>query len=306
MATSSRMTRLKLPSSYTLAASRSESLLAALGRNVVLANIHTCRRVWSQHPLAHPSHVTFSHCESQLAVKSTSGEIVILATADGSVTERHVPHEPDEGANILFSASDTHLVDASWAGLIRVRTTAGLVLEREYLFPGEMISSVSSDLGRSTWLFLHKTKFADGVEAKPAYVSIWQWPLSEPHKTFVSDFSIAYSAAISPCAKYFSVVGHNQSTGRTEIHLKDIRGRAIAVQAISRGGTGSVVHWSNDSNYLATVTAEGFVVFQAPTLQAICTVPAQYPSDIAVIGQGDSLVLGTWERGWLQPMGSNA
>lgn len=300
------MMQLKLPSSYCVEVSRSESLVAALGRNVVLASLDSHRRIGSWHPLSNPSHSSLSHSESQLAVKSTSGEIVILSTADGSVLSHHKPAIPDEGANILFSASDSNVVDASWSGFIRVRSGADLGLAKEYSFPGEMITSVSSNLDRSLWLFLHTTRLIEGARDKPPYISVWQWPLSSPHQLIVCGFSIAYCAAISPCARFLAVLGYNQLTGRTELHLKDLSGNPIAATPISQGGTGSIIRWSADSGLLATVTAEGFAIFEASTLQPVCTLLAEYPSDIAFIDHCKSLVVGTWKSGWLQPMGSNA
>jgi hypothetical protein len=74
---------LKLPSCYELAVSSRETYVAALGRDVVVANLTSGERFFSSRALAHPAHAAFSGDETQMVVKNTSGDMLTLDVSDG-------------------------------------------------------------------------------------------------------------------------------------------------------------------------------------------------------------------------------
>jgi len=165
--------RLKWPSSYSLARSDDARFLACLGRNVVVIDMHERVRVSTSHPLSHPSHASFSPNGEQLAVKSTSGKIVILDPKSGSVTRDFNNQKEGEGSGVYFSSDGNELIDGSWDGFITIRhTNDGAIVMRQQ-HKGEMISNVSHDLARRLWLVQHSPKVRQGENwPQPGYLSL--------------------------------------------------------------------------------------------------------------------------------------
>ncbi len=290
--------KLSLPASYELALSASHKYVAALGRNVALADLRGRKRLASWHPLSHPSHATFAHSESLLAVKGTSGEIVVLNIPDGSVVGHHVSKHSDEGAALYFSADDEFLVEGSWDGHIRVRRTRDLQVAAEFSFPGEMITEVSPSADRQNWLFAHQPKTNEGkTPPHTPYLTLWSWPLERPYAKLPSGFDNLYAVALSPCSSYIATVGRSWETMNAECRVASLAGSTLAVKPATIGGTGIRTRWSPDSTMVGIVDANGFSIFDAPTLDLFNTFGAKYPADLAFLENNTSILLGTWESG---------
>jgi hypothetical protein len=290
--------KIKLPTSYEVCVSPQERLIAAVGRNVVVADLLTRKRIASWHAFSHPDHVAFSPDEKLLAIKNTSGEVAILDLATGDVRARSRPKIRDEGAAIYFSPCGTCLVDGSWSGKIRVRKVDDLSVVNEFAFPGEMITEVSASLDGSRWMFGHKPKTpADAQFGAPPYLSIWTWPFREPLATIPSSFDNVYAAQLAPSAQHVAVVGHCRANHAHELRLLALSGDVVASAAVSLGGTGSKTRWSRDSRLIGTIAAHEFRVLAVPTLNTVASIPAEYPSDIAFIGNNTEVFLGSWKWG---------
>ena len=207
---------LKLPRSYALCVSPSEQLIAAIGRNVVIADLEHRTRLFSSHPLSHPSDADFSADDRLLAVKSTSGEIVVLDTKSAEKLYSHRPKRQDEGTAIRFAPGGDYLVDGSWSGEIRVRRVSNLSGVESFAFPGEMINAVSRNEQGNLWLFAHTTKYNGATADTPRpYVSLWNWPLHAAQLTFNVGLKTLEAAALAPTAPYIAVVGFcEQANGR--------------------------------------------------------------------------------------------
>lgn len=291
---------LKLPASHALAVSPGQRLVAALGRNVVVADLATRKRVFSAHALAHPSDAAFSRDGTRLAVKSTWGEVVVLSVADGARLAGHRPSHQDEGAPLHFSSDDRHLVEGSWSGEIRVRHADDLSVASMFPFPGEMIRGVSTDGAARSWLFVHQPRFAEGVPERPASLTWWSWPLREPVRRIACDFDILDAAALAPSGDCIAVVGFSRASQRREMRLLTPAGDVMASTPIpDQGGTGGLVRWSGDSTRVATLVKDGILVLAVPGLAQVACLQARYASDIAFLSPGPEVVVGTWERGYM-------
>jgi hypothetical protein len=292
---------LKLPASYSLAISPGNRLLAALGRNVVVADMETRKRVYSSHPLSHPSDAAFSRDGTLLAIKSTWGEVVVLSAADGSRLMGHRPKQQDEGAPLHFSADDQYLVEGSWSGEIRVRNVHDLDVESAFSFPEEMIKVVSPDSAADTWLFAHQPCLREGLPDRFPYLTLWQWPLREPKHRIPSNFDILDAAALAPSGDYIAVVGFSRAKQLRELRLLTPTGRLIASTPIpEQGGTGSLIRWSNDSMFAATLVKDGILIVSIPELIPVACLTARYASDLAFLSPDAEVVVGTWERGYVE------
>lgn len=233
---------LKLPTSYTLCVSPTERLVAALGRNVALADIKDRRRLVSWHLLSHPSHAAFSPDESLLAIKSTWGEIVIVEASAGTEVSRHRPKQQDEGSALHFSPCGRFIVDGSWSGQLRVRRVEDLSVEETFVYDGEMITNVSASADASVWLVAHKPKHSGALHHdRLPYMTLWEWPLKVPKCRFVSGAEGVEHAALSPAGDCIAVRGYSSKSDTRELRLISLDGDLIASAAVTGG------HWKQNA-----------------------------------------------------------
>lgn len=298
---------LELPSSYKVCVSPQERFVAALGRNVVVADLVTRKRIASLHVVSHPSHVAFSPDERLLAVKSTSGEVVIVDPSTGTERARSRPKTRDEGAPIHFSPCGNFLIDGSWSGEIRLRQVTDLAVVEEYTFDGDMITEVSTSAGSDLWLFGHTPKTPTGAQraARP-YLTVWTWPFREPKSKIPSGFDNLHAAQLAPSKQHIAAVGYSQANQSDELRLITLSGHVVASAVVSVGGTGSSTRWSRDSKLIGTIVAREFRIFAAPKLDIVASVADEYPSDIAFIGDNAEVLLGSWNCGRVVPVRCDA
>jgi hypothetical protein len=228
-------------------------------------------------------------------VKSTWGEIAVLAVEGGIPLVRHRPKVQDEGASIHFSPCGDFLVDGSWDGHIRVRGARDLSVEAQYSFDNEMIQEVAFDEASTHWLFVHQPK-QDAPNQAP-YLTLWTWPLKAPSSRIVLDFDTVFSAALAPNGRHIAVVGFSRITKVQELRLLTLSGQVVASVPVASGGTGSKTRWSRHSDMLATIVAQGLAFFEPPTLRAVGHIADRYPSDVAFLNTSTEVVVGSWNGG---------
>jgi hypothetical protein len=230
-----------------------------------------------------------------LAIKSTSGRIVILDPRSGELLCDHRNQREGEGGEVQFSPEGDLLVDGSWAGELTVRrATDGSIQSREQ-FPGEMIRRVTHDEGRLNWLFEHSPKFQPRATARPhAYVVLRSWPFRPGDERTISfGFDMA-DATLSPDGQCICLI--EKPTNRLHVaHASD--GTVFASSgAFDRGGTGNEIAWSTDSQHVASVQARKFVFYRASDLAVEGEVASQYPSSISFRAGAREVALGSWTR----------
>ncbi len=293
-----RTRTLKLPTSYELSLSPRGDRIAAIGRNVVTGDTLAMRRLISCHPLSHPSHACFNSAGTSLAVKSTSGRIVLLNPMTGT-TEVDFANDADgEGSNVAFSTDGNLLVDASWNGILKVRDIRTGRVDQEFTYPGEMITELSCSKNGQTWAFLHqpKTKAAEDVPAPP-YVSIWRWPLSRPSIIDLA-LDIAYAAVISPDGSSLAVAGYCRASQQTSLRRLDISGKCLLEHPIDRCKS---LCWSPCGTLIGRVGDSEIVVHLSMNLTQSKSFELQYPSAMAFAPDLSFIALGSWNGGIVQP-----
>jgi WD40 repeat protein len=293
----------KWPAAYDASCSDDGRRVACIGRNVVVIDIAARRRVSTSHPLSHPSHAAFSPDGDALAVKATSGRIVLLDPASGEVLHDHRNQEEGEGSEVRFAPDGEHLVDGSWGGALTVRHARdGAVLSRQH-YPGEMITRVTHDLDRRTWLVEHRPTVRPGHNRpRPGYVSLRHWPFS-PHPTRAFSFKTPIeSATLSPDGSRFSFIQTSKDRRVRIARASD--GKVLATSPpLDLGGTGSALAWSLDARHLVAVSDGVFVFYRAADLTVVERMPCEYPSSLAFIPGGDELLLGSWNTSRLVKLG---
>ena len=286
--------RLKWPAAYHVSCSDDGRLLVCLERNVVVIDIRARQRAWTGHPLSDPSHAAFSPNAMELAVKATSGQIVILDPRSGEVLHDHKNQDEGEGSGIGLSPDGDKLVDGSWSGALTVRNARdGSIIKRE-TFPGEMITRVTHDQSRRTWLVEHSPTVRSGENMPPPnYVSIRRWPFSPNTTRTLPLGRQIQSATLSPDGSRFCFI---QKWGEQRVQIAQASDGQILASSVTleAGGTGSELAWSGDGRYVGAVSKGMFMVFRASDLAVIGRVPSQYPSSLAFLPGGDELALGCW------------
>jgi WD40 repeat protein len=286
---------LKLQRCYELAFSKSGNLLLTLARDVVGWNVLERSKRFRSHLLSHPASCAVHPDESKFVVKNTSGKIVVLDAQDGGLLQILDDAKDNEGSNIVYSACGDFVVDGSWNGTLTVRSSTTGKACFQQAFPNEMITRIARVDTTNEWFVVHKPKIGKGDKpAAPAYVSIWNWPLTEPKALIqVADDEIN-GITISPDASRICLICYGSI-----ITVDTESKKTIAVAPCVYGGTQFAAAWSPDSQEIATVQRHSFVFYSSKTLERRRTVDMQYASDVAYTPDGRHMALGSWECGLL-------
>lgn len=293
--------RLKLPTTYAFSASPDGNLIAALGRNVVVANTRTLRKLSSAHPVSHPSRACFNGDGTLLAVKSTSGRIVVMRVTDSLVLCDHSNQREGEGSALHFSPCGEFLVDGSWAGQVVVREALRPSAANRFEFDGEMITGVSPSGDCQLWLVTHQPRTPPGaITHEPAYLTVWQWPLTKPKKTIRPLLANVESCVLSPDGKRIALVGLDETLGQWALQVLSISGKELCRSPIDTGGTGSTLRWSADGASIGSIQRGRIAVYASADLSESASYPLEYPSDICFSSDHSFIALGTWTFGLVE------
>ncbi len=296
------MTRLNWPAAYNLCCSRDGHLMGAVGRNIVVVHLERRERVSTSHPLSHPSSAVFSANGHALAVKATSGHIVILDPTSGVVISDHRNKKEGEGSNVACSPDGEYLVDGSWDGAFTVRhMLTGQIIVRDE-FRGQMITRITHDEHRRTWAVEHQLKAQTGENMPaPGYVSIVRWPFTSLREAEVVRFASYLDApTLSPDGNRLCFRDRHQNQ-LIVARLED--GQITARAPLQIGGTGSDLAWSTDGSVIGAVVSDGFMFFRATDLAILHRHSAKYPSSVIFHPNGRDVLLGTWEKSSVEEIG---
>lgn len=162
----------KLSSSSGVRFSDDGSRLVSLGRRIALWDVLEGKRVAAAPQFSNPVSADFSPDGALLAIKNTSGDVLVLAVPDLSVAARLSGAGIGEGAGIRFTADGRHLVDASWTGILMVRDAIdGSIVWAE---KGPSVSRLVCTRDRMTWAY-------DRVRGRgQTFVRVWPFDAHEP------------------------------------------------------------------------------------------------------------------------------
>lgn len=293
--------KIKFSASFEFALSPRGDLIAAIGHNIVVANTIQMKRLFSCHPLANPSHACFSHDGSQLAVKNTSGKIVIINPNGGETqVDLNNAHE-GEGSSVLFSPCDRYLVDGSWAGHIRVRDANNGSIKKDFSYgPGVMITRVSCSQDAQTWAFVHQPISKPGENfAEAPHITLWGWPLSVS-EIVRPELDNLHNATLSPDGSHLAIVGYSRSQQKSVLRLLTKTGNVVCsttVDSTSYNG----LRWSPDGTFIGMVQESRIVIYSIPDLQECKSYELEYPTDVCFAPDLSFIALGTIKSGIVKP-----
>jgi len=289
----------KIGTSYAVAFSRDGRLLATLGRDVSIWDLALKSKVVRSHPFSHPSAAAFSPDQRHLAVKSTSGQIVIIDAQSGHTVVDFRNAEDGEGSNLQYSSCGAYIVDGTWSGRLSIRRANSGAHELVQDFRGEMIRNVHSSEDGRHWLIAHGPKAtSDDHPPPPGYFSIWGWPFRPGgYRVLPERVAFSRSSALSPDAALLAVVHGAPPDTLSVFQLND--GACAGTVSIQSGGTGHALGWSTDGRLIGSVQDQNVVFYTWPSLRKMHELALAYPSDVAFSRRGGALALGSWQVGWV-------
>jgi len=283
--------KLALSTVYQFALSSRGDRLAVMGRKLVMTDPAKMARLYSCHPVPHPSYTAFSPDGAMLAVKSTSGRILLLAAESGEIILDFMNKTDGEGAAPAFSACGRYLVDASWNGQIIVRDTLRQLSDTRHTFAGEMIAEVLPSSDRCTWVFVHRPIATSETEPfAPAYITVWKWPLTE-HRKFAPEIRTR-SAALSPDGRVLAIADDAQ----IQFHLleNDAVLKSAPVERCRR------IRWSPDGTLVALILQSSVAIYAFPSYELVDAFEQDFASDICFALDNSFVAVGGWSGGGVQ------
>jgi WD40 repeat protein len=292
---------LKIGKTYALAVSPDETRLVVVGPSVFVWDVQRGKKTFRCRPCPHPHHASFSPDGELIAVKDTSGRIVVIAAHDGSKVADFANDAEGEGSNLAFSACGKFLVDGSWSGWLRVRQSSDGKIVFAEEFPQELIDAIHHDGARQRWtLAHHPTIRPTEEEAPPAYFTAWDWPIRKrKYKVLPRRIGHLHASALSPDGTRLAVVHGTPAVSLDVFELPSTE--PAARTPITFAGTTWAIRWSPDGRLLGSVQDKRIAIYHVPDLSCIAELALPFPSDVAFCPKSGLIVLGDWEQGLAVP-----
>jgi WD40 repeat protein len=253
-------------------------------------------RIARAHPFKHPSHIDFSPDGSKLAVKNTSGEIVVLDGSTLDVLARHSGRPWGEGAEVLFSPCGEYLVDGTWSGALVVREAlTGTVVHREE-DEGRSIGALDCTRDRLRWAY----NVWRHAPHKDVWLTIRSWPFTAGRsetrfQATAREARSIHALALDPSGASLAVTGHGLQLWGVSTDEPELLRKAPVLPV---SGTGRAVAWSPSGEMLALAGAGETRLF-TNALREIWRTDLEYSCDVAFSPSGDLLAFGAWSRGFV-------
>lgn len=286
----------KLKRAYELAFAPDAKLVATISRDVLLWDTSARKRLLSVHPLSHPSYLDFSPDGTRLAVKSTSGRIVVIDAVTGQTLTDCDNAREGEGARLYFTPEGDSLVDASWNGALTARHPAtGTVIFRESV--GGMVTKLTTSADRTTFAYTIFKRPATDKEPPPEdSIMVRRWPFTTNRPSMIPVARRFITCiSLSPSASRLAVMyGASPAT----LEICDVAtGRILADAQVDLGGSPASIGWSPDETLLGCVERRGISLFQSASLLRTHFIEMPYPASVSFSPHGRLLGLASWEQG---------
>jgi WD40 repeat protein len=298
------MRPLSLKGSYCVAFSPNGSACITLARDVSLWDIQSRKKSWRVHPVSHPSNAAFSPKGDLIAVKSTSGRIVTLASKTGRICRDFENDLEGEGSNLHFSHCGRFIVDGSWGGVLTVREVSSGSVQFRCERKGEMIPRIHPVRGGSAWIVEHSPK-ATTDDRPPAndYFTIWSWPIrsGEPDALGIRLPFIRSSAVTVDGLRLAVLFG----APPRELRVYELPSeRLLWSEGVIVGGSGSELCWSPCCRFLASVQEDCIALYDGASGRRLSVFALPYPADIEFSPDTRLIALGSWQSGQIRSLQS--
>ncbi len=293
---------LKLKSSYSVGYSPSGENVFTLSRDISLWDIASRKKSWRTHPFPHPSYATFSPNGDLIGVKSSSGQIVILATKTGQTIQDFKNAQEGEGSNLLFSTCGRFIVDGSWEGFLTVRDAFSGIVRYRKENKGVMVSRVHAARDASLWVVQYSPR-ATTHDRSPLgdYFTVQAASVPDGASTPLGiRLPFITASAVSNDGSRLAVLfGASPKT----LQVYELPSEKLLWQdCVTIGGSGWALCWSGAAAYLASVQKDCVVHYSGETGKRLMEFPLQFPSDVDYSPDGQTIALGSWQSGEIVPL----
>ncbi len=302
MSTTSHQPVISLKKAYELAFSPAGDQVVYIGgRDVTLLDARTGKPQFAVHPIANPSHLDISPDGSWLAVKGTSGRIVLLDAKKGDLLSDFKNQQEGEGDEALFSACGSYVATVSWKGLFNIRkwTTKEEVFSR--LHVDGQLTRLSATADRSLLAYSIGRKPRARMGLTPCTVMLQQW--SDPYDKAAElpqEWPAIWGLKISPSGRFLALV---YGTPPNILEVYDISKKRTVGRSKWSGSPGCSIAWSSDEKTLVTNGDDTFRMYAVPKLDIMRELPVEYPCFAVFSPDQDQLALGSWKKSFVVPVG---
>ncbi|MBX7131634.1 MAG: hypothetical protein K1X67_03035 [Fimbriimonadaceae bacterium] len=236
--------------------------------------------------VSHLSKASISPDGSRIAVKSTSGRILVF-DLEGTCLLDCKNQREGEGCNLVWTEDGQFLIDGSWKGAIRQRNaeTGEIVMEIAShhvgyleLLPQGRLATIQTIVGDHARSFLAVRNASD---------------LTPSYQVFFDGYR--HTEGISPLGRFVWSVrpGEVFELADSELHL-------IATWASDGAGSGYAVAFHPDFREMTCVIRRWQITrLRIPSLEEIQSYEVEYPCEAAYSPDGQWLALGGWKSGKL-------
>ncbi len=287
-----------------MAFSPSEDRVAYIGRNVRVLSIESRKTLFSVHPFSHPSTIDFSPDGVRLAVKSTSGHVVILDAESGQLLKDFRNKREGEGSSALFSRCGQYVITVSWDGLLSIRDAATAEPVFVYNHDACMLNDLSAPADRRFFVYsIGRRPPSDFEPPPPEIVVLRPWPIRESaYQELPRRWSFICAMQVSPSGRYVGVV-HGAPPETFEVY--DLEAfRTVSQCEVEFGGTGCSLSWSSDEMLIATNGKQKCRVLEMPSLSCRHDIRMEYPCFVGFSPSSRFLALGSWSESFIVPVDS--
>jgi WD40 repeat protein len=176
-------TDFKLGSSSTVRFSDDGAYLVSLGQRITLWSVWEGRAVTSGPRFAHASSADFSPDGNLLAVKNTSGDVLVLSVPGLEEVSRLSGAALGEGTPVRFAEDGKHIVDSTRGGVLMIRDALDGSLA--WSEKGESVFRLERSRDRAVWTY----------DRRQLYVRRWPFDVHKPDLIgfYGGPFSVALS-----------------------------------------------------------------------------------------------------------------
>ncbi len=254
--------KIKLSSIYDVGYLKPIQKVICLGNRISIFDLTNQERTYIKPPTSNINSVLFNQDGSRFALKSTSGRIFIINTANYEILFDLKNQKEEEGCGLQNSPCGKYFIYGTWAGRTIVRSWNDGSIHKDLFLPNSMIRNVTSATD-GIYLFdvglkcLPHEKFL-----KDSNFSIHRWPFDNSlhSKCIVLKNCRTKKTIISPDGKLIAFVGYRQSDNADicKIVNTDNTETAFEVELPKLIN----VSWSECGCYIAISTHDHLMVFE--------------------------------------------
>lgn len=269
------------------------------GRDVTMLDIGTRKSLFAVQPIANPSSIDFSPDGRRLAVKGTSGRVIILDAKTGKLLCDFRNQKEGEGDSALFTGCSRFVVSISWGGLFSIRDRESGAVAFSQSYRDCQLTELSTTADRSVFVYSvgGHPRSRDGLT--PCTVALQRWPnTSSKAEVLTKEWAAIWGLQVSPAGRFLALV---YGTPPDTLEIYDTARSRTVSQSQWSGSPGCSIAWSRDEKTIVTNGDDCFRMYALPGLRVVRELPAQYPCFVQFSPSEGFLGLGSWKRSLIVP-----